>query len=262
MKAKVNKNRAYREKQRKAASIKSGIKVGPEPTGKYAKNIPDYVIEDLMQEGLTREEAVQFARRILKVHTINVQYGDDVCCHMCGRKNYPARKDGKELPWTPERSLFLVEQSLTETPRPHNSMIVCEACLKEMIEEKYHANGTYAICNDGVCTEPLSGYGLVTSMYIDTLEGVFSWLMRKYKRDSEYYSIKTGMEVAQWLRNLWKSHLLYAGGVMCHDKCYGMMCEHLGIPFNAEECAIAAELQIKDFTPMLSGTHTVDTSKG
>jgi hypothetical protein len=261
MKAKVNKNRAYREKQRKAASIKAGIKFSDEPTGKYAKNIPDSAIEDIMRQGYTREEAVQLARRMLKVRTINVQYGDDVCCHLCGRKNYPASIDGKELQWTPSRSLFLVEQSLTELPRPHNSMILCKDCLDEMIEEKYHANGTFAICNEGVCTAPMSEFAIATSLNMENLERVFSWLMRKYERDSEYYSIKTGMEVAQWLRNLWKSHLLYAGGFMCHDKCYGMMCEHLGIPFNAEEYAIAAELQIKDFTPMIEGTHTINIRK-
>jgi hypothetical protein len=257
-----SKNKAYKEKQRKAAAIKAGIKVGPEPTGKYAKDTPDYAIEDLMRQGLTREEAVELSQRLLKIRTISIDYGDDVCCQMCGRKNYPGQKDGKKLQWSVERSLFLVDPSLTQVPRPHKSMILCEACLKEEIEKTYHANGTYAICNDGSCTESLEDSGMVMSMNIDTLDGAFAWIKRKYERDSEYYSIKTGMEVAQWLQNLWKSHLLYANGIMCHDKCYGMMCEHLGIPFNAEEYAIAAELQIKDFTPVGNGTYATDTGKG
>lgn len=256
-----SKNKAYKERQRKAAAIKAGIKVGPEPTDKYENDTPDYIIKDLMRQGLSREEALQFAQDILKIRTISVEYGDDVCCQMCGRKNYPESKDGKKLEWSAERSLFLVDPNLKKVPRPGNSMVLCEACLKEMIEEKYHANGTFALCNDGSCTKSLADRGHVMSMNIDTLDGAFAWIRRKYERDSEYYSIKTGMDIAQWLSNLWKSHLLYAGGFMCHDKCYGMMCEHLDIPFNAEEYAIAAELQIKNFAPVGDGTHIIDTSK-
>lgn len=248
MKVKVSKSRAYREKQKKASAIKSGIKVGPEPTGKYEKNTPDYAIEQLMEQGLTQEEAVQLSQSLLKIRTVAIEYGEDVCCQMCGRKNYPVQKDGKKLQWSVERSLFLVHPSLTEEPRPHNSTILCEECLKEMIEEQYHANGTYAICNDGTCNDSVSEFGLVVKWDIENMDGVFSWLMRKYERDTEYYSLKTGMEIAQWLRNLWKSHLLYADGVRCQDKCYGMMCEHLGLPFDPVEDKIAAEYYIMDRT--------------
>ena len=62
-----NKNKAYKERQRKAAAIKAGIKVGPEPTDKYENDTPDYIIKDLMRQGLSREEALQFAQDILKI---------------------------------------------------------------------------------------------------------------------------------------------------------------------------------------------------
>lgn len=261
MKAKVNKNKSYREKQRKAAAIKAGVNVSSVATGKYVQDTPDYAIEGLMRQGLTQEEAVQFAQRVVKIRTLAIGYGDDVCCQMCGRKNYPEQKNGKKLEWSVERSLFLVDPTLTKEPRPHNSMMLCEKCLKEMVEEKFQSDAIYAICNDGTCTESLADHGMVMSMNIDNLDGAFSWVLRKYERDSEYYSIKTGMEIAEWLRNLWKSHLLYAGGFMCHDKCYGMMCEHLGIPFNAEEYAIAAELQIKNFAPVGDGAHITNMNE-
>lgn len=258
MKVKVNKNKSYREKQRKASAIKSGVNVSSVQTGKYAPDIPDYIIQGLIEQGFGRDEALDFAKQQLLVRTISFNYGDDVRCQFCGRRNYPEGKDGKRLQWSVERSLFVVNtQDFKQEPRPKNSMILCQDCLKHEIEERYHTNGNFIICNDGSMLGDASG--ILVSLNMKTENDLYLWLDKKYNLDKEYYSLNTGMEIALWLRNLWQSHALYCNGFLCHDRCYGIMCEHLGIPYNAEEHAIAAELH---FAPMRDFPPVTDTRNG
>lgn len=258
MKVKVNKNKSYREKQRKAAAIKAGVNVSSVQTGKYAPDIPDYIIQGLIEQGLGRDEALDFAKQQLLVRTISFNYGDDVRCQMCGRRNYPVAKEGQRLQWSVERSLFLVNRhDFRQQPRPDNSMILCQDCLKHAIEEQYHTNGNFIICNDGSMLGDASS--LLISIDLKTENDLYLWLDKKYNLDKEYYSLNTGMEIANWLRNLWKSHALYCNGFLCHDRCYEIMCKHLGLPYNAEEHAIATELY---FQPMSAFSPVTDTGKG
>lgn len=259
MKVKIkSKNAAYKEKQRKAAAIKAGTYTpGPTPTGKYAPDVPDYIMEDLLRQGLSREEALDWLKDQLLIRTISFDYGNDVRCQFCGRKNYPEEHNGAKLQWHVDRSLFLVNtNNFKKEPQRKTAMILCQDCLKHEIEERYHAGGNFVICNDGNLLDDASS--LIVSLNLHAEKDLQLWLDKKYNLDKEYYSLSTGMEIAEWLRNLWQSHVLNCAGFNCQDRCYGIMCEMLGLPYNAEEHRISCIRPHIEFTPAAQVERTTD----
>ena len=177
MKVKVkSKNAAYKAKQKKAAAIKAGTYIpGPVATGKYAPDIPDYIIQGLIDQGLSREEALDFAKQQLLVRTISFDYGDDVRCQFCGRKNYPKEHNGTKLQRHVDRSLFLVNtNNFKMEPQRKTAMILCQDCLKHEIEERYHTGGNFIICNDGNLVDDASS--LIVSLNLQEEKDLRLWL--------------------------------------------------------------------------------------
>ena len=215
MKAKVNKNKSYREKQRKAAAIKAGT---------YLTDVPDYVVEDFVNKfGMSQNEAIEIADDMLKIRTLAVQYGDHVCCHMCGRQNWSEyigyEKQKRE--WTVENSLYLVAPNLQDRAARKNSMILCTACLKDAIKKQYNTD-TFALCNDGTCMELLAGQQAMVMNFHDET-GLSLWLKRKISRDFEIYNLDTKEDIITCLTQLMESHTLQVNGeVYGVDKCYAL----------------------------------------
>ena len=214
-----NKNKAYKEKQRKSAAIKAGTYVPP---------IPDHLIEGVMREvNMSKEAATQFVGEMLKIRTLAVPYGDKCCCRNCGRQNYPEYKGTQKMEWSPERSLFIVDPQLQEEARRETAIVLCEDCLKEEIEKQYHANGTYATYNDGTCTESLEGQKMsVVDFNVRT--ALRYWLRMKFNKDEVYHTLKCQRDVIDWLSVLLNSMVIKVAGEEYNlAQCYDVAAEFL-----------------------------------
>lgn len=170
-------------------------------------------------------------KNVPQIPTLHVKYGDKVCCHMCGRENWPSWSNfnaGEERKFDMEHAMLLVSHDLTQYPRPGNSIILCHDCLKDEIKSKLHTN-TYAIFNDGTCTEMLRGFHQAHLNFENELD-LKNWLLRKFERDSEIWENNDKFGIIKALVVMSSSLTLSVNGVEYTDsECANIVCQELGI---------------------------------
>lgn len=181
-------------------------------------------LNDILREQDAMKNAPQ-------IPTLHVKYGDKVCCHMCGRENWPFWSNfhaGEEREFDIEHAMLLVSPDLTQYPRPGNSIILCHDCLKDEIKSKFHTD-TYTICNDGTCKAMLRGILRVSLNFKNELD-LKNWLLRKFERDSEIWENNDRFGITKALVIMSSSHTLSVNGLV-YDiaECSRLVCHELGI---------------------------------
>lgn len=194
--------------------------------------IPDELIRKTGYEcNMSYSEAQNALKNAPQIPTLHVSYGDKVCCHLCGRENWPYWSNfyaGEERKFDMEHAMLLVSTDLNQYPRLENSMILCPECLKHEINNKFHTD-TYAIYNDGTYTGMLRGMHHI-SLNFESELGLKSWLLRKFERDSEIWENNDGFGITKALVILSSSHILSVNGVVYNIKeCSDIVCQELGI---------------------------------
>lgn len=194
--------------------------------------IPDDLIRKTGYEcNMSYSEVQNALNNAPNIPVLHVSYGDKVCCHLCGRENWPYWSNfyaGEERKFDMEHAMLLVSTDLAQYPHRGNSMILCSDCLKREIENQFHTN-TYAIYNDGTCTEMLRGFHRV-HLDFENESGLKSWLLRKFERDSEIWDNNDGFGITKALVIMSSSHTLSVNGLV-YDiaECSRLVCHELGI---------------------------------
>lgn len=220
----LNKKR-MNEILREQSTTSSRVRMGCPP-------IPDGLIRKTGHEcNMSYAEAQSVLNNAPRIPALAVSYGDKVCCHLCGRENWPFWSNfyaGEERKFDIEHAMLLVSPDLTQYPRPENSIILCHDCLKDEIKSKFHTD-TYTICNDGTCKAMLRGFHRVHLDFENEL-GLKSWLLRKFERDSEIWENNDKFGIIKALVVMSSSLTLSVNGVECTDsECANIVCQELGI---------------------------------
>ena len=152
----------------------------------------------------------KFYDRFVLVPAIAIEFGQEVNCCFCGRQNYPKHAWDKyhAEDFHPDYSFYLVDASELHEPIPKNSAVMCGRCVKKHINDILHTKD-FALDVKGTCMDNVAEYGLFSTLNIEGELGLRMWLENKHHYDSENFDILTGMDVALWLKRLWKTCALY-----------------------------------------------------